>query len=141
MIESAGLGDYFLLHGWMDKSKLVPFLARQAHMILIPSHYEGLPLILLEALYLNKPFLISDLGLLEEYAVPAAWRFDPRNPRDIAQRIIDLRAHFDAAEHAALRERVLALHSRERFHADVAEVFGRLSGREAQTPPRSHSLS
>jgi glycosyltransferase involved in cell wall biosynthesis len=140
MVAAAGLGERILLHGWMDRAHLVPFLDEQAHLILIPSFYEGLPLILLEALHLNKPFLISNLGLLNDYDVPANWRFDPKNPGDIAGRIADLRASFDATEFATLRKRVMAIHSSERFHADVGTVFTRLTGSDAVVPD-GHILS
>ena len=126
MISDAGLADRFVLYGWMQQPALVSFLTEGIDLILIPSLYEGLPLILLEALYLNKPFVMSDLGLLREYDVPRAWLFDPRNSQDIARRIAGLGACFDEDKYAALRARVLALHSTQRFHAEVAAAFDAL---------------
>jgi glycosyltransferase involved in cell wall biosynthesis len=122
-IAEAGLSNRFVLHGWMQKPELVPFLSEHIDLIVIPSLYEGLPLILLETLYLNKPFLISNLGLLGEYSVPQDWLFDPRDPADMAQRVASLGACFDPERYATLRKRVLALHGTQRFHADVASVF------------------
>ena len=126
MIAAAGLAHRFVLHGWMQKPQLVPFLSQHIKLILIPSLYEGLPLILLEALYLNKPFLMSDLGLLGEYDMPRDWLFDPRDPAMMARTIVGLAARFDPERYAALRTQVLALHSTQRFHADVAAVFDAL---------------
>lgn len=123
MINAAGLAHRFVLHGWMQKPELVPFIANNIDLVLIPSLYEGLPLILLETLYQNKPFVMSDLGLLAEYDVPEAWLFDPRDPDYMARRIAGLSACFDPEQYAALRSRVLALHSTERFRAEVASVF------------------
>jgi glycosyltransferase involved in cell wall biosynthesis len=132
LITDAGLAERFVLHGWMQKPELVPFLAGHIDLILIPSLYEGLPLILLEALYLNKPFLMSDLGLLGEYDVPRDWLFDPRDPEGIARRIAGMGARFDPGKYAALRARVLALHSSQRFHAEVAAAFDALLARTDQ---------
>jgi glycosyltransferase involved in cell wall biosynthesis len=126
MIAASGLAHRFVLHGWMQKPELVPFLSEHINLILIPSRYEGLPLILLEALYLNKPFLVSNLGLLGEYDVPREWRFNPLDPESIARSIAGLDACFDPERYAALRARVLALHSTQRFHADVGTVFDAL---------------
>lgn len=126
MINAAGLADRFVLHGWMQKPELVPFIAEHIDLVLIPSLYEGLPLILLETLYQHKPFVMSNLGLLAEYDAPKEWLFDPRDAEDMARRIAGLNACFDPEKYAALRSRVLALHSTERFHADVAAVFGTL---------------
>ena len=126
MISDAGLADRFVLHGWMQQPELVSFLTEGIDLILIPSLYEGLPLILLEALYLNKPFVMSNLGLLREYDVPRDWLFDPRNSQAIARRIAGFGAIFDPDDYAALRERVLALHSTQRFHAEVAAAFDAL---------------
>lgn len=125
-IRAAGLQERILLHGWMQKPQLVPFLLENVDLILIPSLYEGLPLILLETLHLNKPFLISDLGLLEDYTVPAEWRFDPRQPRQIAERILALGASFDSTAYRRLRDEVTARHSMDRFRADLAQVFDEL---------------
>jgi len=116
MISASGLTDRFVLHGWMQKPELVPFIAAHIDLVLIPSLYEGLPLILLETLYQNKPFVMSNLELLSEYDVPKAWLFDPRDPLDMAARIAGLGACFEPDRYAALRARVLALHSTERFH-------------------------
>jgi glycosyltransferase involved in cell wall biosynthesis len=135
MITSSGLAERFMLHGWMKKTELVPFLAEHIDLILIPSLYEGLPLILLEALYLNKPFVMSDLGLLSEYDVPKDWLFDPHDPADIAGRVAGLGKCFDPEEYALLRRRVLALHSTERFHADVEKVFSALLTNHETTTP------
>lgn len=123
MINASGLTDRFILHGWMQKPELVPFIAEHIDLLLIPSLYEGLPLILLETLYQNKAFVMSDLGLLKEYDVPKDWLFDPRNPVEMAERIAGLGACFDAERYAALRARVLALHSTERFHVELKSVF------------------
>jgi glycosyltransferase involved in cell wall biosynthesis len=122
-IRAAGLEETIILHGWMQKPQLVPFLSEQVDLLLIPSLYEGLPLILLETLHLNKPFLISDLGLLEDYPVPAEWRFDPRQPRQIAERILALGASFDRVAYRRLRDEVTARHGMDRFRADLARVF------------------
>lgn len=126
MIAASGLTDRFVLHGWMQKPELVPFLTEHIDLVLIPSLYEGLPLILLEALYLNKPFVMSDLGLLNEYEVSKDWLFDPRDPQQMAERIAGLAACFNPHNYAALRTRVLALHSTQRFHTEVAAVFNAL---------------
>jgi glycosyltransferase involved in cell wall biosynthesis len=123
MIAAAGLTNRFVLHGWIQKPELIPFLSEHIDLIIIPSLYEGLPLILLESLYLNMPFLISDLGLLGEYDLPQSWRFDPRDPADMVKRITSLGECLDPKQYAALRKRVLELHSTQRFHADVASAF------------------
>ncbi len=122
-IRAAGMEDRILLHGWMQKPQLVPFLTEQVDLMLIPSLYEGLPLILLETLHLNKPFLISDLGLLEDYPVPSPWRFDPRQPGQIAERILALGRDFDTAAYRHLRDEVNARHGMDRFRADLSRVF------------------
>ena len=128
-IAASGLAVHFVLHGWMQKPELTPFLSEHIDLILIPSLYEGLPLILLETLYQNKPFVMSDLGLLNEYGVPKEWLFDPRNPQEMAESIAGLKACFDPNHYDALRTRVLALHSTQRFYAEVAAVFDTLLSR------------
>ena len=46
-----------------DQKRLV---LNETDIIILPSYNEGLPLILLEALYLGKPIIISNVGYIEE---------------------------------------------------------------------------
>lgn len=126
MIVSSGLEDQFILHGWMNREKLISFMSNNIDLVLIPSLYEGLPLILLESLHLNKPFIMSKLALLDEYNIPNEWLFDPTSPSDIAEHVVGLSTCFNPEVYTALRERVLSLHSLERFNSDVVNVFNTL---------------
>lgn len=48
---------------YSEQKKLV---LNETDLVILPSYNEGLPLILLEALYLGKPIIISNVGYIEE---------------------------------------------------------------------------
>ena len=97
-------------------------------MVLIPSNYEGLPLVLLESIFLNKPFLISNLDILKEYDFPLMLLIDQRNPRDIAAKILSLIDEFHEVDFLGMRKKILGRHSEEGFQKDILLTFDRLLG-------------
>lgn len=123
MVSSSGIDDVITLHGWMDKKDLPSYLTDSIDIMLIPSHYEGLPLILLESVYLKKPFLISHLGFTSDYPIPESYLVDQNNPDDICRKLISLVQGFDPAEYEKLRGYILEQHSMPTFTRNVMETF------------------
>jgi glycosyltransferase involved in cell wall biosynthesis len=123
------LKEHFVLYGWLDRDELFRHMARDIDIVLIPSNYEGLPLVLLESLYLNKAFLISNLNTLKEYAFPKRFLIDQHNPEDIAAKLLALKNSFHEADFIRIQKDVVDKHSAKRFKEDVASTFDRLSRR------------
>lgn len=62
---AAGLGDRVRVHGRVDQGNLAELMA-ESHIFILPSFYEGLPLVLLEALACGCRIITTDLsGCLE----------------------------------------------------------------------------
>ncbi|MEI6606980.1 MAG: glycosyltransferase [Verrucomicrobiota bacterium] len=64
---------------WCDPAPLYQSLAA----LVIPSRYEGLPLVMLEALASGTAVLASDRDGMKD-VLPAEWRFEPNNPIALA---------------------------------------------------------
>jgi len=64
---------------WCDPARLYQAL----DALVIPSRYEGLPLVMLEALASGTAVLASDRDGMKDI-LPKPWRFDPDNPSSLA---------------------------------------------------------
>lgn len=86
-VRAAGLEDNFRMLGQVD---IAAFLSA-IDLITIPSRFEGLPLIALEALTLGVPGVASSVdGLCNVW--PAEWRVDPDDPAQLTaalERLLD----------------------------------------------------
>lgn len=75
MVENLHIADRVFFEGEQDP---VPYYAL-ADLVLVPSHYEGYGLVILEALAAGKPVLSTDVGIAREAGVIIA------EPKDFAQ--------------------------------------------------------
>jgi len=66
-----------------------------ADVILMPSLLEGVPLVLLEALYYGKTVVASDIPPFGEY-LPPSQRFSPADPDALQKCVMQTVAHLDA---------------------------------------------
>jgi glycosyltransferase involved in cell wall biosynthesis len=71
LMSSESLSDYVFVRDWLDDPSIA-YCA--ADLILMPSSLEGVPLVLLEALYFGKKVLASDIAPFDEY-LPEKQRF------------------------------------------------------------------
>lgn len=85
---------------------LLPALYAAARMLILPSHYEGFGLPVIEAQACGTPVIVSNRASLPEVAGEAALIIDPDAPDELADAIDRLMT--DSALHAALRERGFA---------------------------------
>ncbi len=76
-LESSGVSHTLL--PWCDPAKLYPAL----DAVLLPSRYEGLPLVMLEALACGVSVFGSDRDGMRDF-LPDHWRFDPKNSQGLA---------------------------------------------------------
>jgi glycosyltransferase involved in cell wall biosynthesis len=84
--DQPALSDLIRQHGvsathlpWCDPALLYQAL----DAVIIPSRYEGLPLVMLEAISSNTAVLASDRDGMKDL-LPTDWRFDPINPSALA---------------------------------------------------------
>ena len=63
--EALGIADRVAFLGWVDSATVRTLLA-EADLLLLPSHEEALPLVVLEALGMGTPVLCTPVGALPE---------------------------------------------------------------------------
>ncbi len=109
----------FLGHG--DAGRVAAWL-RRARCFVLPSDYEGFPLVLLEAMASGAPVVTTPIGALDELGEDPPLRVAAPDPDALAQAIRDLMEDPEAAALQALRARRLVC---ERFtwHAAATRVL------------------
>jgi len=122
-VARAKLGGSFQFHGWLDKPALHAFVVRYLDLVLIPSHYEGIPLVLLESVALGKPVLVSRLDCVSEYRVPERLLIDRCDPDDIANKLAAALRTPGGDDIALFRDGLLARHTRAAFEGKALDTF------------------
>jgi glycosyltransferase involved in cell wall biosynthesis len=116
---------------WCDPARLYQAL----DALVIPSRYEGLPLVMLEALASGTAVLGSDRDGMKDL-LPADWRFEPDCPAALASALTRFVKNGQPAPDSALISRVRETMSLESFNRsfssavlDQASVHSSLQGR------------
>lgn len=124
LIAELALGDRVQRLPWQDDMSGV---YAAADMVVIPSRFEGLPLVAMEAMFFELPVVAADMGAMRE-VLPESWLF-PVGDADACAATIERVRHADVREFlAANRERILRELNEEEygrhFHAALDELYG-----------------
>jgi glycosyltransferase involved in cell wall biosynthesis len=103
---------------WTDEPATV---LAAADAVFLPSRYEGVPLVMLEALASGRPVCASDRDGMRDW-LPSAWRFPYRDVA-AAQRALDALRNHGAAHIDALQQRVRTGHSITDFQREFVAVL------------------
>lgn len=100
-IELPKLGEYakdVVFHGAVSFVE-IPNIYAKAAICVFPSHMETLGLVAPEAMAMGKPVIFTRLGPGPEVIVDGetGWLCNPYEPRDIANKILDVFSNFDSA--------------------------------------------
>lgn len=83
MVETVGLQNDVFFKSW---SPDVAQIYAASDLILIPSHFEGVPLVMLEALMAGKPIAATGVDGMRDY-LPPEWLVHPLTAEELAHRI------------------------------------------------------
>jgi glycosyltransferase involved in cell wall biosynthesis len=111
MVGEAGLGGRFAFLPWRED--MTPVYSA-IDVLALPSRFEGVPLVMLEALACGVPVVASDRDGMADW-LPPELRFDPGREAAAGLR----RAIIGATTDPAIRTRVGALAGRLRRLADI----------------------
>ncbi len=131
-IARHGLGKQVIMTGAISYEEL-PGLYRYAAAHIFASESENCPNILLEAMVSGRPVLSSNFPPMPEFGGDAVIYFDPRQPQDLAQRLIELLDDPGAMENLGRR----AILRAERYDWNIAaratrNALATLAGNEAR---------
>ncbi len=115
MIAARGLSGRVL--PWSDPAVLYPAL----DALVIPSRYEGLPLVMLEAISCGTAVLGSDRDGMKDL-LPAAWRFKPNDAAALSMALADFIAQGRPAPAPDLVAKVRKSMSLESFGKSFADT-------------------
>lgn len=115
LIKRLGLEDKVILAGWRRD---IPAVMASIDLLALSTHYEGLPIVILEAMAAGKPVVVSDVCGIREivrdgengYLVP------PENPDALAESIITLLKDADLRERMGQKSRSLFTEDFEEPH-------------------------
>jgi glycosyltransferase involved in cell wall biosynthesis len=87
LIFRKGIGNIVDFHGWQED--LRPYLEKSDALIM-SSFWEGLPLIVLEAMSFGKPIIATQVGGLPELVIDGwnGYLVPPKNPQALGQAIL-----------------------------------------------------
>jgi glycosyltransferase involved in cell wall biosynthesis len=121
LVGRHGISATFL--PWCDPALLYQAL----DALVIPSRYEGLPLVMLEALASGTAVLASDRDGMKDL-LPSAWRFEPNNPDALASALQRFIGQHQPQPEAGLVERVRSSMSLQSFRSAFASIVLALAG-------------
>jgi glycosyltransferase involved in cell wall biosynthesis len=100
------------------------FVLNEADLIILPSYNEGLPLILLEALFMGKPIIISNVGYIEEVLTKDYPLYcKPGDVDSIVKAIIKFKESTDVEKLAYFMREVYRRFSFQQHELDLIKIF------------------
>ena len=127
LMAQPGLAGHVTFLGHLD-SRQVEQELRQCAVVAIPEQYENMsPLLMIEAMTLARPLVISRAGGIPEFVEEgvSGWLADPRKPLDFAEKILYVLTHQGAARPVAAnaRQKVLTLCAEARIAEDTMAAY------------------
>jgi glycosyltransferase involved in cell wall biosynthesis len=133
-IKQVGLGNRVILAGVV--ADVLPVMSIM-DALLLTSHGEGLPNVLLEAQSVGTPVVATAVGGVKEAIEDGVtgWGLEAASARDLAVRLIWLHAHPQVRAHAARRAPLFVREKfgMERLTTDLTELYG-LSKHRSEEP-------
>lgn len=85
-----------------------------ADAVLLPSRYEGVPLVMLEAMYFRRKVIGADVDGMADM-LPAGWRFRSGDAEDLARLMLAIDDEEDAPRLLAHHDRIVTHHTLAAF--------------------------
>lgn len=131
MIRAFGVGDLVRCLPWQDEPS---DLYAALDVLLIPSRYEGMPLVMLEAMARRLPVLAADVDGMAD-VLPGECRFRPGDAQDMADRLRALREKATPALLDRLAGLIETRFNAQTFADRFAEEILRLAEPGRAAPP------
>lgn len=125
-IRQAKMQKRIMLLGYVRRKKLIQ-LYQNATVHVVPSHYEGLPTVLLEAMACGLPVVATDIGGINEVITTGENGFlvPPKSPEDMGNtilRLLDDRGLREKIGRAA-RETIEERYTWDKITDNILEVY------------------
>jgi type III pantothenate kinase len=139
LAEAVGVADIVEFRGAVDRAGVAEVLS-EAVAVVIPSHYEGLPLVALEAAWAGRPVVATDAPGLAEAVVAGetALVVPVDDPDALAAAMVELLVDRSRAQAMGqnARARAEALHSLDRCVDAYEQLYRNVTGNHLATLTR-----
>ncbi|MGG3838353.1 glycosyltransferase [Paenibacillus thiaminolyticus] len=88
-IKNNALDDQVKFLGYIPQGDM-PYIYYNSKFVIFPSLFEGFGIPLVEAMRIKRPILCSNCGSIPEVVGQAAIMFDPMNPGEIAEKVLQI---------------------------------------------------
>jgi glycosyltransferase involved in cell wall biosynthesis len=119
LVQAQGLADVVHWRNW--QADVTPFYAA-CDVLLLPSRYEGVPLVMLEAMSVGRRILAADVDGMADM-LPPSWTFPSGDPQALADSLCALDVAPDADHLTRHREMIATQHTVEAFGWRFAQVI------------------
>jgi len=132
IIRERGLEDVVRYRG-LVRGKAKDELLRQAHAYVQPSHHEGMPLAVLEAMAYGLPIVATRVGAVPEVVHDGTHGLltRPHQPVELAEALCRLIENHELRANLGANARAMAVSrfSLVRFHNDLQSLYDAVTGR------------
>jgi len=127
IIQARELGDRVTFTGHVQPAEMKKYIQRAA-VVVIPEQFENMsPLLMIEAMSMAKPVVISRSGGIPEFIEDgvSGWLADPLDPRDFAEKILDVLVDPERAKAVGQRagETILTKCDEERVWTKTRRMY------------------
>ena len=137
LARAEGVEDAVAFAGWTDGLSAV-YSAIDA--LVIPSRYEGVPLVMLEAMYFGRPVLASNVDGMAD-TLPAHWLFPSGDAAALASRMVEMASAQEPALLEAHRQLVLDSFSMSAFEASFMAAVRSAVSRHGTVPDAAETAA
>lgn len=130
LIRKKRVGESVHLSGWTSPEKLREQMINGFDLLLVPSRFEGDPLIIPEAMQCGLPVLVANREYAAEYALPDWMTFTPGDVFDATLKITELSKNYDRETFLTTRKRLLENRDNAAFTQTAENIFLKIFGRE-----------
>jgi glycosyltransferase involved in cell wall biosynthesis len=129
-IARHGVGEQVILKGWASNEEVRTFIAT-SRALLLPSYHEGLPIVLMEGMALQRPVITTTIAAIPELVDDKCGWLVP--PGDHVALVSALRDALSASPERLAemgqegRMRVERMHDIKSLASDLSRLFGRKS--------------
>lgn len=127
LVKSLDLSENVIFTG-LIKGENLGKLYQDAEVVVIPSIWaENCPIVALEAMAYGKPLIASRLGGLPELVEDGetGYLFEPKNPDDLADKVMRILSDFELAREMSLnaRKRAEESYSAEGYYQELIKIY------------------
>jgi len=129
LAANRGNSKWLRFHGPMNRYDVLSHI-HDSDLFVLPSHTEGFPNVVLEAMALGKPIVATDVGavpeMLDEMSrEPCGWLVAPQNVQDLRNAILDAIMHPEKAKTFGKRaeKKVFAFYTMDKIMAQYVLLW------------------